>query len=67
MTIIYNDTNLDLPNNYMTLEDLAKLKKIPLQGSAIALNDKLIKKEQWSVTPLKDFDRITVITAAFGG
>ena len=67
MTIIYNDENVKLPNDFMTLADLAEWKKIPKQGSAIAVNDKLVKREEWSVTKLKDFDRVTVITAAFGG
>ena len=67
MTIIFNNENIQLPNEYMTLEDLAKWKNIPSQGSAIALNDKLVKHDNWSVTVLKDLDRVTVITAAFGG
>lgn len=67
MTIIFNDQNLQTPNDYMTLEDLAKWKNIPQQGSAIAVNDRLIRKDKWGVTQLKDMDRVTVITAAFGG
>ena len=67
MTIFYNDVPMTLPNNYMTLADLAQLKQVPPQGSAIALNDKLIKRDAWSVTPLNENDRVTVISAAFGG
>ena len=67
MTIFYNDQNIQLPSENMTLTDLAEWKQIPQQGSAIALNDKLIKRDQWSVTYLKDLDRVTVITAAYGG
>lgn len=67
MTILYNDQPLTLPDKNITLEDLANLKDVPKQGTAIALNDKLITKAKWSVTTLKDFDRITVISAAFGG
>lgn len=67
MTIIFNDQPTKLPNDYMTLADLAKWKNVPEQGSAIAVNDKLVKKDLWSVTPLKEMDQITVITAAFGG
>lgn len=67
MTIFYNNEPLKLPSDNFTLEELAELKQIPQQGAAIALNDRLIKREKWSVTNLKDMDNVTVITAAFGG
>lgn len=67
MTILYNQEPLDLPNDYMTIDDLAKWKEVPSQGSAIAVNDKLIKRDLWSVTKLNPMDRVTVITAAYGG
>ncbi|MCH5240226.1 MAG: sulfur carrier protein ThiS [Muribaculaceae bacterium] len=67
MSIFYNNVPTELPNDYMSLADLAKWKNLPDQGVAIALNDKLIRREQWPVTQIQDMDRISVITAAFGG
>ena len=67
MIVIYNNETLSLPNDNMTLSDLAKWKNISLQGTAIAINDKLIKKDNWETTYLNNLDRVTVITAAFGG
>ncbi|MCH5231173.1 MAG: sulfur carrier protein ThiS [Muribaculaceae bacterium] len=67
MTILYNNEPLKLPKEHITLADLAEFKQIPQQGSAIALNDRLVKKDLWNVTFLKDLDQVTVITAAFGG
>lgn len=67
MTILLNDNPVVLPNDYMTVEDLVKWKEIPSQGTAIAVNNKLIKQEKWSITKLNDQDQITVISAAFGG
>ena len=67
MTILYNDQPIQLPEDNMTIADLAKWKHLPEQGTAIALNDKLVTKAKWSVTQLNELDRITVITAAFGG
>lgn len=67
MTILLNNNPLELPNDFMTLEDLVKWKNIPTQGTAIALNEKLIKQQQWSVIKLNNLDQVTVISAAFGG
>ena len=67
MTIFLNNNPLELPNDFMTLEDLVKWKNIPTQGTAIALNEKLIKQQQWSVIKLNNLDQVTVISAAFGG
>lgn len=67
MTILFNNEPIKLPNDQMTLFDLAKWKNIPQQGAAIAVNDRLIKRALWNVTDLNEFDRITVITAAYGG
>lgn len=67
MNIFYNNIPEKLPSNNMTLADLANFKKLPAQGTAIAINDKLVKRDLWKVTPLHDMDRVTVITAAYGG
>lgn len=67
MTILLNDNPVVLPSDYMTVADLVKWKEIPSQGTAIAVNNKLIKQEKWSITKLNDQDQITVISAAFGG
>lgn len=67
MTIFYNNIPTELPSSGMTLEELAKWKGIPEQGAAIAINDKLVKRENWSVTKLSPHDQVTVITAAYGG
>ena len=67
MIIFLNDNQVKLPNDFMTVADLVKWKEINPQGSAIAVNNKLIKQDKWSVTDLKDQDQITIISAAFGG
>lgn len=67
MTVIYNNEETIIPENVHTIQDLAKWKEIPQQGSAIALNNKLVKRTQWEKTFLNNFDKITVIIAAFGG
>lgn len=67
MNIYLNDILTPLPNDFMTIADLVNWKNIPSQGTAIAINDKLVRQNMWSVTNLKENDRITVISAAFGG
>lgn len=67
MDIILNDVLTPLPTGCITLEDLVRLKEIKLQGTAIAVNDKIIRKDKWDITKLSNLDRVTVITAAFGG
>ena len=67
MTIIFNGSPLSVPKEIVTLSDLAKFKNVPSQGAAVAVNDKLVKRDLWEVTKLNELDNITVITAAYGG
>ncbi|MCH5223072.1 MAG: sulfur carrier protein ThiS [Muribaculaceae bacterium] len=67
MKIYLNNELIDLPNDYMTVEDLLKWKNISEQGTAVAINDKLLLKKDWPVKNLQDLMRVTVISAAFGG
>lgn len=67
MNIILNNIPTPLPNDYMTIEDLVKWKGVKPSGTAVALNDKIVRKENWMLTRLSDLDRVTIISAAFGG
>ena len=67
MTILLNNVPTKLPQNNMTLSDLVATKNIPVQGTAIAVNDHLVKQSQWPVTILNELDSVTVISAAYGG
>ena len=37
------------------------------RGIAVALNEKIIRKEDWEMTLLNDMDRIEIVTAVQGG
>ncbi|MDE6143454.1 MAG: sulfur carrier protein ThiS [Muribaculaceae bacterium] len=67
MNIILNNTPATLPHDNMSLEDLITWKGWKREGTAIAVNDILITREKWKLTKLSNLDRVTVITAAFGG
>lgn len=67
MNVFINNVATEVPKEVLTLEDLVRWKNINPQGTAIALNDKLIKQNLWNLTTIKELDQITIISAAFGG
>lgn len=67
MNIYINNQLKEVSNQKMSLKDLAISEKINMQGTAIAINDKLIKQALWETTMVKENDNITIISAAFGG
>ncbi len=42
-------------------------KNIPTGGTAITINDRIVRKSDRESTRLSDGDRVVVISAAFGG
>ena len=67
MKIYLNDILTDLPNDYMTVEDLLKWKDISTQGTAVAIDNKLIKKMAWGITKISPLCHVNIISAAYGG
>ncbi|MCH5237704.1 MAG: hypothetical protein J1E95_07900 [Muribaculaceae bacterium] len=67
MKIYFNDTLLELPDDFMSVADFLKFKDIPPQGTAIAIDGKLIPKIAWNITKFSPLCRVNVISAAFGG
>lgn len=67
MTIIINGIQTRLPDSVYNIKDLAEWKAIPVQGTAVALNGKLVKAGDWEITPLNELDNLLIISAAYGG
>ena len=67
MTIRLNNESLKLPSEITTIAERINWRKINPEGTAIAIDDNLIKREAWAKTLLKEKMNITVISAAFGG
>ena len=67
MKILLNNIVTPIPSDCMTVADFVVWKGINPSGTAIAVNDKIIKKNLWETTTFHDLDRVTVIAAAFGG
>lgn len=55
----------DLPE--VTIEKILALRGFPAAGTAVAVNNKLVRKENWSMYKLREDDSMTIISAAFGG
>ncbi len=46
---------------------LLEAQQIALDGTAVAVNNKLVPKSEWENHRLNDEDKLTVIRATFGG
>ena len=65
---VFINENLENVNELCTLKHIADLKLGDKQnGIAIALNNKVILKDDWNKTILKSNDRILIIKATQGG
>ena len=67
MKIFLNDIITDLPKDNMSIADLLEWKGIKSSGTAVAVNNRHIRKDLWSVNRLEQNDRVTIINGAFGG
>lgn len=67
MTIKINNEHVELSEVTLNVSEILTLRNIPLGGTAVAINNKLITRSNWDMTTVKDGDNLTVISAAFGG
>jgi sulfur carrier protein len=50
-----------------TVADVAAANGVGATGSAIAVNNKLVRRADWARTVLADGDDVVIIKAAYGG
>ena len=67
MDVFFNSNETEMPGKVRPVSDLHAGKEVPATGVAVAVNNKVVRKSQWDETPLKQGDRILVITAVCGG
>lgn len=67
MRITINNQDIDLTSDYLTIAELMKERGVKAGGTAVALNNKIVKHENWEITRLQEGDSVTIISAAFGG
>lgn len=66
MKLIVNNKETELTQGN-TVTDLAIQLELPAQGIAIAVNNRMIPRAQWSEQILKPNDNLVIIKAACGG
>ena len=66
MTIRVNNKELSIAEA-SSIEKLATVLELPVQGVAIAVNNRMIPRADWSTTLLNENDQVVVIKAACGG
>lgn len=50
-----------------SLKDFSEIRNLPEQGVAVAVNDNMVTRAEWSNTVLKEGDNVIVIRAVCGG
>lgn len=67
MKITVNNSPKIIDEKYVTVSRLLEILGVKENGTAVAVNERLIRKDDRPSTPVSDGDAITIITAAFGG
>ena len=66
MQIIVNNKAMVMAEG-STLSALAEALRLPEKGVAVAVNNQMIPREEWSATSLQEGVQVVVIKAACGG
>lgn len=66
MKVYINQNESEVPEG-ITVKELLDRQQIAAEGTAIAIDNKLVPKSEWSDRTLADGDKITLIRATFGG
>lgn len=66
MKVYINQNETEVPEG-ITVKEWFDRQQIAAEGTAIAIDNKLVPKSEWSNRTLADGDKITLIRATFGG
>lgn len=64
VTINHKPIGVDTP---MSLAELLAREGIPAEGVAVAVNNRVVPRSEWTATPVEEGMKITVIRAVCGG
>lgn len=65
--MLVNGENIEFEANHPLIQLLEKLQLHEKKGLAVAVNNKVIPKSNWSVHLLDSNDKVTIIRATQGG
>ena len=66
MKIYINQKEIEVQDN-ISVKELLEMQQIAIEGTAIAIDNKLVPKNEWNDRILTDGNKITIIRATFGG
>ena len=66
MKIYINQKEIEVQDN-ISIKELLDMQQIAIEGTAIAIDNKLVPKNEWNDRILTDGNKITIIRATFGG
>ena len=66
MKIYINQKEIEVQDNN-SVKELLDMQQIAIEGTAIAIDNKLVPKNEWNDRILTDGNKITIIRATFGG
>ena len=64
---IYNNQKEIEVQDSISVKELLDMQQIAIEGTAIAIDNKLVPKNEWNDRILTDGNKITIIRATFGG
>ena len=66
MKIYINQKEIEAQDS-ISIKELLDMQQISIEGTAIAIDNKLVPKTEWNARILTDGNKITIIRATFGG
>lgn len=66
MKIYINQKEIEVQDN-ISVKELLDMQQIAIEGTSIAIDNKLVPKNEWNDRILTDGNKITIIRATFGG
>ena len=66
MKIYINQKEIEVQDN-ISVKELLDMQQIAIEGTAIAIDNKLVPKNEWNDRILTDGNKITIIRTTFGG
>lgn len=67
MNIYVNSEYREIPENVKTVGNLLDYLDIKRTGTGVGVNNRLIVARNWDSVSLQPDDRVTIISAAYGG